>query len=162
MKALTASPTHIALYGNVQILRGLCPECKSTALIISNEYACCGTPFEGCRPRTYKRLVEPQAVRRKITVNQRRSLLNQQDNRCFYCDRRFGDVARHLSKKRKEVLKVQWDHKVPWKYSQNNHITNYVAACHQCNALKYARVFQTVDEARVYLQTEIERRYKTL
>jgi len=54
------------------------------------------------------------------------------------------------------VLRVCWDHKVPYAYSQNNRITNYAAACQICNSLKAALMFATVEETQIYVCIKAE------
>ncbi|TLZ87260.1 MAG: hypothetical protein E6K00_05760 [Methanobacteriota archaeon] len=48
-------------------------------------------------------------------------------------------------------LKVNWDHFVPFAYSQNNYAYNFVAACQICNGIKGSSTFRTLEEARVYV-----------
>lgn len=58
------------------------------------------------------------------------------------------------------VLQVNWDHKVPFAYSQNNGNQNFVAACQICNRLKSRIMFNSLEEARVYLYyKQIEKGY---
>ena len=40
---------------------------------------------------------------------------------------------------------------MPYAYSLNNLSANFGAACHICNGWKSDHVFQSLDEARVYL-----------
>lgn len=49
-------------------------------------------------------------------------------------------------------LKLQWDHVDPWVYSLNNKDQNFVAACQICNGIKSSMIFNSVEEARVYIQ----------
>ena len=53
-------------------------------------------------------------------------------------------------------LKVHWDHKIPYSYAQDNRDINFVASCSVCNLMKHDRMFETLDEAREYLQTRWE------
>jgi 5-methylcytosine-specific restriction endonuclease McrA len=81
-------------------------------------------------------------------------ILENQDHRCFYCARRFGSRVR--SGRRTVSLKLNWDHLVPFSYAQNNQTENFVAACHRCNAWKGSLVFQTLEDAQVYLLNKWE------
>ena len=49
------------------------------------------------------------------------------------------------------TIKVNWDHQLPYAFSQNNATSNFVAACHVCNGIKSDRLFKTVEEAQLYL-----------
>jgi len=88
--------------------------------------------------------------RRYPTASQREEALNRQRNRCLYCDNEFGSQVRRLGKP--VVLKLNWDHFVPYAYGQTNDGANWVAACHVCNGSKSGRMFDTLGEARTYLR----------
>lgn len=156
------SSIHNALYGNISMLRGVCPHCKRTALIIQKCWACCDAPVKDL-PLTckIKRIVEPEQVRKLPNVLTQTQLLNEQNNSCFYCERAFGtEVFTGKRRKKSKILSICWDHKVPWAYGQNNGGYNFVAACQECNSVKSSKMFATIEEAKVYVQTKIERRRK--
>ncbi len=88
--------------------------------------------------------------RRRPTSSQREDILNRQGNRCLYCDNEFGARVRRLGKP--VVLQLNWDHFVPYAYGQTNDGANWVAACHVCNGSKSGRMFDTVNEARIYIR----------
>lgn len=141
---------HFALYGNVRLLRAWCDECGGYAFILSGEFACCGKIHASSPPpKKYKRMSEPVQKRHGISNEDKTKKLKNQDFRCFYCLRLFGDTVWLISGAR--TLKIHWDHMVPFAYSQNNHEKNFVAACQLCNLWKSSMMFQTVDEARIYL-----------
>jgi 5-methylcytosine-specific restriction endonuclease McrA len=50
------------------------------------------------------------------------------------------------------ILKVNWDHVVPFSYSQNNYAYNFVAACQICNGIKGSQMFKTLEEARIHIR----------
>lgn len=88
--------------------------------------------------------------RKKPTDRAQRGILEDQDNRCFYCGLRFGEWY-HDGKFARE-RSVRWDHLLPYSYSFNNNNDNFVAACQQCNGIKSARVFETLDEAAEFVR----------
>lgn len=88
--------------------------------------------------------------RKKPTVEQRREILNRQNNRCLYCDNEFGAEVRR--KMMAINLRLHWDHFVPYSYGLTNGGTNWVAACHVCNGIKSARMFDSVAEAQAYIR----------
>lgn len=47
---------------------------------------------------------------------------------------------------------MRWEHLSPYSRSFNNGDDNFVAACQECNAIKYDNVFQTLDEAAKYVR----------
>lgn len=50
------------------------------------------------------------------------------------------------------MLRLNWDHFVPFAYGRTNASANWVAACHVCNGIKSCRVFDTVLEAQEYIR----------
>ena len=141
----------IALYGNIGIERGFCRACKSYAFIRNGCLVCCGAPVNA-EPKKFYRECEAPQHRKTPPPAEKRRILEEQENCCFYCGLSFDDHNyRHgLPVK----LKLNWDHQLPYSYSQNNKIANFVAACHICNKYKSDKVFQTMEEAQVYLQSK--------
>src|SRR5690348_10233210 len=100
------------------------------------------TKADDWRSRVYRsggitgtRRGRPSAVLRK-------QMLAKQGHRCLYCDLLFsGTVMRHG---RPVVLRLVWDHFVPYAYLVRNPSDNWVAACHVCNAIKGSLMFETV------------------
>jgi hypothetical protein len=85
------------------------------------------------------------------------SILKAQDNRCFYCGSTFGEFFMH--KRKLMCALVTWDHLLPFAYSQDNSPSNFVAACRECNHIKYSLVFDSTQNAIRYVrQTRIKRR----
>ena len=139
---------YIGLYGNIKIPKGYCSSCEGYAFVIDNKLACCDKEYTVI-PKKFKRISEPEQKRKRLKRAEQHTILTEQDYRCFYCDRAFGTTITFPTKQ--SFLKIEWDHLVPFKYQQNNHKCNVVAACQFCNAWKRALVFQTVEEARIYL-----------
>ena len=139
---------HIAIYGNVRIVRAYCDQCENTALIIRGKFSCCDSAFSDS-PTSFKRICEPEFRRSVPTREMQKLILKIQQGCCFYCDRMFNSTV--IVHHRKRKLKLCWDHLVPFAYSQNNNTENFVAACHLCNSWKSDRVFQTIEEAKVFL-----------
>ena len=142
--------SHIAIYGNVKILRGICRSCGTTAFIEDGRLACCGARAN-VEPSRYVRVSEPDFERKRPSVLVQKQILNEQGNLCYYCLRRFGQEVYYRGRRRATTLRIHWDHKVPWIFSQNNNPENFVAACHICNGIKSDKCFTDVDTARVYI-----------
>jgi hypothetical protein len=139
---------HLAVFGNVGLIRANCPECRRMAIQLDGEMQCCGYEL-GSKPDRWKRVVEPEFNRRLPSANERAAALWRQEGRCIYCTMRFGSYAWRSSKQVK--LLVRWDHFVPYSYSANNADANFVAACQICNGIKSDKMFDTLDEAQVYI-----------
>lgn len=76
-------------------------------------------------------------------------VLSEQDGRCLYCLKRLGSLGKRKDKR--IALKLNWDHQIPIAYAYDNSGKNFCAACHVCNSLKSSMIFNSLDEARVYL-----------
>lgn len=80
---------------------------------------------------------------------ERRRQIKEQDGKCYYCERPFGMLLyRGIRKKR---LEVHWDHYVPFAFSQDNSIPNFVAACDVCNRMKSSKLYASLWEAKIDL-----------
>ena len=148
MRSVARKSPYIALYGNTKIEKAWCTDCDGYSFVVDDKLVCCGQRASGL-PSKYKRESEPEFTRRLPPVAVRRAKLEEQNYRCFYCERRFDSL---VYRKGKPVrLKQVWDHQVPHSYSQNNQASNFVAACHICNGIKSSFLFQTLEEAQVYI-----------
>lgn len=146
---------HVALYGNVGILRGFCPYCKRTAFILDELWSCCDRPCGDIgRVTETKRESQPEQKRGKPSKKRQEEVLRLQNYRCLYCDQVFGSVITYKGKLR--ILKCVWDHQVPYTYNQDSRDGNFVAACQPCNSWKSGKLFQTVEEVQIYVQAKWE------
>lgn len=139
---------HFARYGTVSIPRGYCSLCKTYAFIIEGRLQCCDTLAKD-EPRGFKQLSEVPIGRKGPNRAAMTSILALQQDRCLYCNRKFGAVV--YRKARSFRLRVCWDHISPYCYSLNNHPSNYCAACHVCNSLKSSHIFNSFEAAQGYL-----------
>jgi len=143
----------VSLYGNVAIERGYCPDCESMAFIEKGRLACCGRAYGG-KARRIKRETQPEQRRHRPSVDQQREILARQDCRCIYCGQPFG--AMHWRDKKLLILTVEWDHDLPFCFSQNNDVSNFVAACQICNGLKSDHLFRGLEDAQAFLAVHRE------
>jgi hypothetical protein len=147
---------HKALYGSVLLTRVFCINCDGNALVVNGRANCCEKlVFEApAEALPAKRMSDAAAFRDKPSRAYCQKQLKEQDNRCFYCWLPFGVFV--WRGQRRMRLRVEWDHWIPYDYSRNNRDTNFVAACHVCNRIKSCLVFDTVTEARVYINGKRE------
>ena len=106
------------------------------------------------QPKSYKRETKPEQLRYLPKKADRDAQLAEQKYARFYCAHGFGTSILRRNKTgtaRTIKVKLHWDHYIPFSYSQDNRSRNFVAACAQCNLLKHSRIFQSADEARLYL-----------
>ena len=141
-----ASRATLAYYGTTRILRAFCIDCQRPAFIIRGRFACCDEKFVG-EPTKIKRMSEVALGRDTPSKKRQTQLLNEQDNRCLYCGRRFGE---YVYRDKKAIrLRIHWDHKTPYCYSLDNRPDNFAAACHICNGMKSGFVYNTIEEAQI-------------
>jgi len=138
----------MALYGNVAIERGFCKKCGTTSFIKNGLFMCCDTSTNEEPKRFHRESVAPPGRKTPPQV-EKEKILKEQEYRCFYCGVLFDSMRFRNGKSL--TIKVNWDHQLPFAFSQNNSSSNFVAACHVCNGIKSDRVFRTVEEAQVFL-----------
>ena len=142
---------HKARYGSVEMLREHCPDCGRISLIQDGKFLCCDLPVGTSA-------AEVKAVKQMIALPRRRKLppasalqrrLEAQKHQCFYCGQPFGTP--YWSRDRLCFTRVEWDHMVPFIYSHNNQLENFVACCQVCNHSKGSKMFDTLTEVRRYV-----------
>lgn len=141
---------HIATYGSVAILRGRCPSCQTYALIIDGRYACCNNRTEELHVTRTKSMSPAPEFRKPIPRAEKERILSEQDHRCLYCLKQFGTKVVYHARER--VIRIHWDHKVPFSYGHDNRVSNIAAACQFCNQWKTNTMFRSIEEIQVYVQ----------
>ena len=135
------------MYGRIRLVRSWCPDCSGWSFVRHGALVCCGKEHLP-DPKHYRRMSEG-TPRELPPLADRKRILREQDNRCFYCEKRFDSTV--YLKNRKRTIALQWDHCVPWSYSGDSSPDNFVAACCFCNRWKGCIIFKSLDDARVYL-----------
>lgn len=120
--------------------------------MIDKRLACCDKCHDP-KPDHYRRM-SLTANRRWLSKAQRDLILNAQDQRCAYCDQRFG--SRVIVNRRERRLNVNWEHCVPYSYSGDSNEENIVAACQICNGWKGSMIFSSFEDIRVYMNSRWE------
>lgn len=135
-----------ALFGTIALQRAYCPWCEHTALVIDGKIACCGKPFIIDPLRSERESLSP-LERQRVPKAKRDAILLEQGGRCIYCGLPFGCTI--YRDDRTVVLRLNWEHIVPWSYDGNKDV---VAACHVCNGIKHDLFFRTIEEATVHIR----------
>jgi len=143
------SKSMVAYYGNVAIVRAICPICKNWSFVENHKTLCCGSAVDS--PTRYQQICPPTDQRKRPSLMEQAQILENQGSRCFYCFRPFGSL--YISKDRGiRILLIHWDHLIPFAWRQDNQISNFVASCNKCNLWKGAVLFENIVEARSYLR----------
>jgi hypothetical protein len=96
--------------------------------------------------------------RTRPTLRQRTAIRDRQHDRCLYCGFPIGTLV--FKRGVQMELRAAYDHFIPHAYAHSNRSDNWVLACHVCNGIKWAKVFNTVNEAQLYIrERRRERRY---
>lgn len=140
---------HVALYGNVGIERRYCDDCKRFAFVIDGRIQCCDERVESVLKKPRRRISDVVTARNHPRAKDQKRILREQDWKCFWCDKEFGKSV--WRKNVRTVLKVNWDHLVPFSYCANNNSSNFVASCQICNNIKHSLIFNSVEECRVHI-----------
>lgn len=103
--------------------------------------------------------IDGNGSRKRPRETDKRRISELQSGRCLYCDLPIGaEIIRWSDPGHKRnglvVLRPQWDHFVPYSYSLRNPSANWVLACHVCNGIKTARMFDSVEKARELILPE--------
>lgn len=141
--------TRVSMYGSTRLITKYCNDCDMYAFVIDNILQCCNKVLVEVIPTYTKREVTGPYNRTRPNKETRLELLELYDNRCVYCSREFGSFVT-VGKREIEVY-LNWDHAVPFSYSNDNTSGNFLPACHRCNSWKSNLMFQTIEEAQVYL-----------
>lgn len=141
-----------ALYGAVAMRRAHCDACGGMALVLDGALQCCDTHVAEAGVERIKRVVDVIDVRRSLSQSQKRAIVEQQDGRCYVCERQFGTLVRRGG--RPVRLRIEFDHVIPFAFTHSSLFEAFAAACHVCNRFKSDRIFTSLDELRVYTQAK--------
>jgi 5-methylcytosine-specific restriction endonuclease McrA len=147
-----------AEFGKIAILRAICPQCGTPALVIQGRMACCGAIPNRDENYIAKREVEGAQRRPNLGKRVKEIILKQQGRLCFYCQRPFGIPFWHPKRHKIAYTGIHFDHFVCWDFSRNSDIGNMVAACSICNSIKGAKIFANADDARAFIKHRIGQR----
>jgi len=147
---------HIAAYGSNLLERGFCKECNTTALIIDNEFQCCGAQAEAATEQLQVcSMSEPSNKRKHISNSTKQTILQAQENKCLYCQRPFGSYYTVKGKGQKKLqTKAVFDHIQPF-INGGSINGNIVAACNLCNSFKSDKLFSNLLEAWLYISNQL-------
>lgn len=127
-------------YGSVIMRRGVCQTCGDPCLICKDgTSSCCGAPTKANKRGYVSKETSGTEKRKKPSKEAQASILTKQDNKCYWCDREFGEYVLTPRENIKKLTPV-WDHYVPYDYTGSCRNDQFVAACQRCNSHKSARL----------------------
>jgi 5-methylcytosine-specific restriction endonuclease McrA len=148
---------HVAVYGNKKLVRIYCPDCDCWTLVLKGIKLCCDEESDAM-PDKFKVMISAARIRKKPGRKAKKNLLEQFNYSCVYCERRFDTFVEMAGKMHR--IRLNWDHQIPFSYSYNNNSENFLPACNFCNGWKSNRIFQTIDEVKVYVNQKWEKQTK--
>lgn len=138
-------------YGNVQILKDICPDCEVYSFIIDNKFVYCDLVAEKIKPQKTVRAAETAGLRTPPATS-KKAAFSTSKSTLFLLPVLW--LGKHV------VLLVRWDHMVPYSYRQTADGKAFVAACQICNGLKGSKMFDTVEEVIEFVQTKKQKHVK--
>lgn len=133
--------------GNIVLYQHFCPECDDYTLTGEIEFKC------DCGKKTREEIKETEIVchakRDRLKKKIKFELLNRQGYKCFWCNREFDSLI--VKDGKETILRIHYDHIIPFSYLQGNPRNNWCASCHVCNSMKSNKMFKTEKEIRSYL-----------
>ena len=78
--------------------------------------------------------------RRRLWLDQKRRLMDDQDGKCFYCGVVMHHRGTHPDDLNTDPLWACTDHRVPWSIGGLTDLENCVMACRSCNSKKGCNV----------------------
>ena len=136
-------------YGKVIMFRAICPNCDEILFGNDLHFKCdgCSVEFKGKIDSLRIEVTSP--TRKTPSKKIKKQILDHQDEKCFWCERDFGIIYFRYNSIKK--LLPNWDHLIPYSYSYSNADENFVASCSICNSFKSSKVFENINECKIYL-----------
>jgi 5-methylcytosine-specific restriction endonuclease McrA len=107
---------------------------------------------EPLRARAFKSSTS-EPVRNPLSLAEKKAKLAGQEHKCIYCGESFNSFVcfpdGHV-----ERLQPRLDHFEPWVLRHNNEPENFFGSCQVCNNLKSDHVFDSLSEARKFLNAK--------
>lgn len=141
---------HIAIYGKLKMFRVYCEECKGMTLVLDDKKLCCDMPAPKKSIKQEEIIVSPDGRRKKPSLKRQKEILEKQDNKCLYCNNKFGTA--YFRDGKLKLTKLHWEHLVPFSYTQRSSDKDFIASCNVCNLIKSDKVFETVEEVFHYVR----------
>lgn len=138
------------IIGKVMLYREKCPICGEWCLSGNKKkFECyCGIFTPNTDVDVQKIILAP-LKRKQHGPKIKRAILDRQDGKCFWCNRKFGS----LIYKNNKIIKLTMclDHLIPYSYCCHNGKSNLVGSCNICNLFKNSKMFDSEQECRDYL-----------
>lgn len=139
------------LYGSVALHSEMCQFCKQEAFVVSGKFSCCGRRT-AAKPNRWKRMSVASHVRYRYSRFFKEQLVTSQHGLCFWC---LIPIFKTEYRGARQIEKcVHIEHIEPFIYSSCDVPGNLVASCSICNHIKSCLMFQTIYDARDYIQNK--------
>ena len=127
-------------FGNIVVFKAMCPNCNQMAIIIDNRFQCCNSSAQLEEVEKFKKKRESITYLRKCRPPKKQieEILRHQNYQCLYC-----------GKSLRGKVPIEFDHFVPFTYTENKN--SFVGSCRTCNRIKQNFLFNSIEEARIYI-----------
>jgi hypothetical protein len=139
----------LAYYGRIATLKLFCQECDAYAFVIDGKFTCCDKKVEDdgsvIKCKRKRESISP-FMRDILKKKERAEILSHQNWQCLYC-----------GKSLRGKTQIAFDHVIPFSYSgESASKLNSIACCKLCNLIKGPRLFNSVEEARIYVINKLK------
>lgn len=141
---------HYAYYGEIKMVRAYCPDCQQNALVIRGKLACCDN-YPKKKSNDFEVMCSTKKKRMRPSKTVKDRIFKIQGNKCLYCGVEYGTP--YYYKKKERYTHINYDHLVPFSYTQSNPKNNWVGACNICNGIKSNKMFDTIEDVLHYVET---------
>jgi 5-methylcytosine-specific restriction endonuclease McrA len=138
------------IIGKVILYREKCPICGDWCLSGNKQkFECyCGS-FTSHSDIDTQKIISAQPRRHIHSEKSKQAILDRQDGKCYWCNRKFGSFIY----KNNKIIKLSMciDHVIPHSYCYHDGEKNLVGACNICNSFKSSKMFDSEKECREHL-----------
>ena len=136
-------------YGKVKLYRARCPKCGEINLSGEKKIVCSICAISYHESINKERVEAAFRKKRLVSQKKRKEIKENQNSRCYWCDREFGS----LIWKKGKIIQLNFcvDHILPRSYIADDNLGNLVGSCHICNGFKHSKIFEEKDEIRGYI-----------
>jgi hypothetical protein len=141
----------IIICGGVRLSRQYCTACCEWQLLGLDDSRCpdCGEVLPSSYDFKFRKLGY-RIGRKGISAGFKRFLINKQNGRCYWCDRKLGYYYVRKNGPAKKSINHA-DHIIPYVYLQSNPIDNWCVSCNLCNLFKSSKYFDKESMTRKYI-----------
>lgn len=144
----------ISLFGRAVLIRDWCEHCKCMSIVLDGYFQCCDEKAKAITITRIER--QSDTCRGRISAELKRKILVAQKHRCHYCGLDLSRTWYYMDKYGDyREIKINFDHFIPASFACVETFENLYATCSICNRYKASKMFNSIEELRIYLKNRI-------